>query len=80
MRTPGGSLFVSTPDEPVFSDDAPEADVVEQRIPVDADDEDEGGLDAARVSVSREWEASEADLIEQSIAVPLTDDDPDFDR
>ncbi|KUI35053.1 hypothetical protein [Mycobacterium sp. GA-2829] len=71
---------MSTPDEPVFGDDAPEADVVEQRIPVDADDEDEGGLDPARVSVSRNWDANEADLIEQAIAVPLSDDDPDFDR
>lgn len=71
---------MSTPDQPVFGDDAPEADVAEQRIPVDVDDEDEGGLDPARVSVSRNWDANEADLIEQAIAVPLSDDDPDFDR
>jgi hypothetical protein len=71
---------MSTPNQPVFGDDAPEADVVEQLIPVDVDDEEEGGLDAERVSVSRNWDANEADLIEQSIAVPLTDDDPDLDR
>ena len=71
---------MSTPDEPVFGDDAPEADVVEQLIPVDVEDEEEGGLDPARVTVSGNWEANEADVIEQSIAVPLSDDDPDFDR
>ncbi|MDY6871941.1 MAG: hypothetical protein SV966_16080 [Actinomycetota bacterium] len=71
---------MSTPDRPVFDDDAPEADVVEQLIPVDVDDEDEGGLDPARVPLSRNLEADEADLIEQSIAVPLSDDDPDLDR
>ena len=71
---------MSTPDEPVFGDDAPEADVVEQLNPVDVDDEEEVGLDPARVSVSGNWEANEADVIEQSIAVPLSDDDPDFDR
>ncbi|WP_193048061.1 hypothetical protein [Mycolicibacterium baixiangningiae] len=71
---------MSTPNGPVFDDEAPEADVVEQLIPVDVDDEEVGGLDAARVSVSRNWDANEADLIEQAIAVPLSEDDPDFDR
>lgn len=71
---------MSTPNGPAFDDEAPEADVAEQLIPVDVDDEEEGGLDAARVSVSRNWEANEADLIEQAIAVPLSDDDPEFDR
>ncbi|WP_197377350.1 hypothetical protein [Mycolicibacterium baixiangningiae] len=71
---------MSTPNGPVFDDEAPEADVVEQLTPVDVDDEEVGGLDAARVSVSRNWDANEADLIEQAIAVPLSEDDPDFDR
>jgi hypothetical protein len=58
--------------------DAAEADLVEQLIPVAADDDDTG-LDLARVAVSRDVDASEADLIDQAIAVPL-DDEPDFDR
>jgi len=61
---------------PVF-DDAPEADVAEQLIPVDASEEDDE-LDFTRVRVSGEWDANEADLLEQAIAVP--DDDEDFDR
>ena len=60
-----------------FGDDAPEADVVEQLIPIDVSDEDKW-RDAARVTSARDWEASEADLIEQAIAVP--DDDSEFDR
>lgn len=68
MTKPGGSDF---------GDDAPEADVVEQLIPIDVGDEDKW-RDAARVTSARDWEASEADLIEQAIAVP--DDDSEFDR
>jgi hypothetical protein len=48
-------------------------------IPVDSDDE-ESGLDVARVSEARSAEADEADLIEQAIAVPLGDDDRGFER
>ena len=65
------------PEGSAFGDDAPEADVAEQLIPVDAGDEDTW-RDAARVTSARDWEASEADLIEQAIAVP--DDDSEFDR
>jgi hypothetical protein len=68
MTNPGGSDF---------ADDAPEADVVEQLIPIDVSDEDKW-RDAARVTSAREGEASEADMIEQAIAVP--DDDSEFDR
>lgn len=71
---------MTTPGDPVFGEEAPEADVVEQQLPVDADADDEGGLDPARISASGNWDANEADLIEQSIAVPLPDDDPEFDR
>jgi hypothetical protein len=60
-----------------FGDDAPEADVVEQLIPIDVSDEDTW-RDAARVASARNWQASEADLIDQAIAVP--DDDSEFDR
>lgn len=58
-------------------DDAPEADAVEQRTPIDVRDEDTW-REAARVAQARDWEANEADLIEQAIAVP--DDDAEFDR
>jgi hypothetical protein len=68
MTSPGGSGF---------GDDAPEADVAEQLIPIDVSDEDTW-RDAPRVTSARDWEASEADLIEQAIAVP--DDDWEFDR
>ncbi len=47
-------------------------------IPVDSD-EDEAGLDAARINPARAAEADEADLIEQATVVPL-DDDRGFDR
>jgi hypothetical protein len=68
---------MTNPDGPSYGDDAPEADVAEQLIPVDVSDEDTA-LDATRVHISRDWDASEADLIEQAIVVPL--DEPDFDR
>ncbi len=63
-------------------DDAPEADVAEQRAPADpseAADEpaDDVFRDADRVADERDWQASEADLIEQTIEVPIDDD---FDR
>jgi hypothetical protein len=60
-----------------FDYDAPEADAVEQMIPIEVSDE-EVGLDAVRATVSRDSEADEADLIEQATAVP--DDDWEFDR
>ena len=68
MSKPGGGEF---------GGDVPEADVVEQLIPVDVSDEDTW-RDAARVTSARGGEASEADLIDQAIAVP--DDDSEFDR
>jgi hypothetical protein len=63
---------MSNPDGRPFSDDTPEADMVEQLIPIDASDEDTW-RDASRVTTERE-----ADLIEQAIAVP--DDESEFDR
>jgi hypothetical protein len=70
---------MTNPDAGAFGDDAPEADVVEQLIPVDVSDEDtDTWRDAARVTRARDWDANEADLIEQAIAVP--EDDLEFDR
>ena len=68
---------MTNPGDSDFGDDAPEADVVEQLIPIDVSDEDTW-RDAARVASARDWQASEADLIDQAIAVP--DDDSEFDR
>jgi hypothetical protein len=68
---------MTNPDGGGIGDDAPEADVVEQLIPIDVSDEDTW-RDAARVASARDWQASEADLIDQAIAVP--DDDSEFDR
>jgi hypothetical protein len=68
---------MTNPDGSEFGDDAPEADVAEQLIPIEVSDEDTW-RDAARVTSARNWEASEADLIDQAIAVP--DDDSEFDR
>lgn len=72
---------MTEPDRTPFGDapEAPEADVAEQRTPVDDSDQGSGSWpDAQRVSADRGWQADEADLIEQSIDVP--DDDADFDR
>ena len=68
---------MTNPQGAEFGDDAPEADVVEQHMPVDVSDHDPW-RDAARVTDARDWEASEADLIDQAIVVP--DDDSEFDR
>ncbi|BBX16364.1 hypothetical protein CRI77_23165 [Mycolicibacterium duvalii] len=72
---------MTTPD-PGSLNDAPEADVAEQNIPVDqsADDAEDAGVftDAERVARDRDWQANEADLLEQSIDVPI--DDAEFDR
>ena len=68
---------MTRPERSPFGDDAPEADVAEQLIAVDAGDEDTW-RDVAPVTSARDWEANEADLIEQAIAVP--DDDSEFDR
>lgn len=63
----------------VFDDDATEADVAEQLIPVGVDDEDEALADLRHVRISPDAEATEADLIDQAIVVPL-DDESGFDR
>jgi hypothetical protein len=68
---------MTNPDRDEFGDDASEADVAEQLIPIDVGDEDTW-RDAAHVTNARDWEANEADLIEQAIAVP--NDESEFDR
>lgn len=56
--------------------DADEADVVDQRRPIDDVDGDVWN-EAQRVSADRDWQASEADLIEQAIVAPLDESEPD---
>ncbi|MGV0812955.1 hypothetical protein ABQF34_13430 [Mycolicibacterium boenickei] len=73
-QTNGGGF-----DDDGFDDDAPEADVVEQLIPVGVDDEDDAISDLRRVRISPDADAAEADLIDQAIVVPF-DDESDFDR
>jgi hypothetical protein len=70
---------MTEPDGLSFGNDTPEADVVDQHIEVNVNDDDTW-LDADHVTAARDWDASEADLIDQAIVVPLPEDDPDFDR
>ena len=70
MTKPDGLAFGEAIPEAV-----PEADVADQRTPVDPADDD-SWQDAAAISTERKWDANEADLIEQAIEVPLPDDDP----
>ena len=69
---------MTNPDGLSLGDDTPEADVVEQLIPVE-DTDDDPWVEAPRVASAKNWEASEADLIDQAIMVPLPDD-PDLER
>lgn len=71
---------MTRPDGLSVGEETPEADVAEQLIPVEADDEDDTWQDADRVTTATGWDANEADLIEQAIAVPQQDDEGDFDR
>jgi hypothetical protein len=59
-------------------DEAPEGDAVEQRRPVDSDDET--GLDINYVAAAADREANEADVIEQAYIVSTDDDREDDDR
>jgi hypothetical protein len=56
-------------------DEAPEADAMEQRLVVDA--QDETGLDASHVDALSDRDANAADVIDQAIIVPVPDDDYD---
>ncbi|MEV0296808.1 hypothetical protein [Nocardia sp. NPDC050710] len=60
--------------------EVPEADLVEQSVPVSPDDQaaDESIEQAVAAAVDRDaWNANEADLVEQSIPVPMDDEDRD---
>ncbi|MGV0746307.1 hypothetical protein ABQF30_28295 [Mycolicibacterium sp. XJ870] len=62
-----------------FDDFAPEADAVEQLIPVAVDEDDEAALDPVLTRISPSADADEADLLEQAMVVPL-DDELAFER
>ena|SRR5947209_20245893 len=53
-------------------DGVPEADAVEQRQPVDSDDE--VGLDTTYLTAATDRDANEADVVEQAFIVPVDDD------
>jgi hypothetical protein len=56
-------------------DEVPEADAIEQRLVIDADDET--GLDTAQVDALGDRDANEADVIDQAIIVAVPEDDHD---
>jgi hypothetical protein len=61
-------------------DDAvPEADAAEQRQALDADADDDAGLDTAYLESATDRDANEADVIEQAFIVPAADDWDDID-
>lgn len=57
----------------VLPDEAPETDILEQRLIIDA--EDETGLDTTQVDALSDQDANEADVIDQAIVVPVPEDD-----
>jgi hypothetical protein len=52
----------------VLPDETPEADAIEQRLSIDA--EDETGLETTYVDAVHDRDANHADLIDQAIIVP----------
>lgn len=56
----------------VVPDDAPEADVIDQRLVVDADDET--GLDTTQLAALRDRDVNEADVIDQATVVPAPEE------
>jgi hypothetical protein len=54
-------------------EEAPEADAMEQRLEVDA--EDDTGLDTNHVDALSARDANAADVIDQAIIVPVPEDD-----
>ena len=60
-----------------WPDDVPGADVAEQQIPIDADD-DEEETDPSQLIDAGAMDADPADLIDQAISVPLPVDDYEF--
>ncbi len=55
----------------VLADETPQVDALQQRLPVDV--EDETGLDTSYVNAIGDRDANEADLIDQAIVVLVCD-------
>ncbi|MGV0794959.1 hypothetical protein [Mycolicibacterium sp. XJ1819] len=64
-------------DGPALGQEMSDADVADQSIPVEADDDVDTWQEAARLVSARGSDANEADLIDQAIEVPLVDEGPD---
>ncbi|AKN17896.1 hypothetical protein [Mycobacterium haemophilum] len=59
--------------------EVPEADALEQHLPIDFDDE--AGLDTTYLSGdAKDQDANEADVLDQAFVVPAPDDDWDAHR
>jgi hypothetical protein len=56
-----------------FPEDEPEADVAQQQIPVEADDDPT--LDTAYLADRGDADVNPADLIDQAIDIPFAEDD-----
>ncbi len=69
---------MTNPERLPATEDVPEADLAEQRIP--ADESDDEGLDPTVLQNADDTEANPAELIDQAISAPLPDDDYDADR
>jgi hypothetical protein len=65
-------------DDTPLADDAPAADVAEQRQPVDVSAED-AGLDPELLADVLQRDANPSDVIDQAVIVPIPDDDRDVD-
>jgi hypothetical protein len=65
-------------DDTPLADDAPAADVAEQRQPVDVSAED-AGLDPELLADVLQRDANPPDVIGQAVIVPIPDDDRDAD-
>jgi hypothetical protein len=66
--------MTTSPHDDPPADDAPSADVAEQRQPANVDPED-AGLDVDRVTDLLQRDANPSDVVDQAIVVALPDDD-----
>lgn len=67
-RQKGGVPIMTDIDHRVVPDDASEADAIDQRLVVDADDDT--GLDSSQLDALRDRDVNEADIIDQATVVP----------
>ncbi|WP_024441511.1 hypothetical protein [Mycobacterium sp. UM_WGJ] len=70
--------MMTNPERLPATEEVPEADLAEQRIAVDASDDDR--LDPTVLANAGDTDANPADVIDQAISVPLPEEDYDADR